>query len=237
MAISHKLFPILLIIILTILNCSGRRQTEDRYSRQRKEMVEHQLKARGITNKRVLSAMLTVPRHKFIPEKHRNASYDDTPLMIGYNQTISQPYIIAYMTEKLNPQDYQKVLEIGTGSGYQAAILSLLYKKVYTMEIIKPLGEKARSLLNMEGYRNIKVKLGDGYQGWEKFAPYDAIIVTCAPENVPAPLIEQLAEGGKMIIPVGAQNIQVLYLLEKTNGKIRRTETLQVMFVPMVKGK
>jgi protein-L-isoaspartate(D-aspartate) O-methyltransferase len=156
-------------------------------------------------------------------------------LPIGHNQTISQPYIVAYMTEILNPDSNKKVLEIGTGSGYQAAILSLLYKEVYTVEIIEALGAKAKRLFDEEGYKNIKVKTGDGYEGWKEYAPFDAIIVTCAPTDIPQPLIEQLAEGGKMIIPVGGYYSQVLILLEKRNGKIIETETLPVIFVPMTR--
>lgn len=218
------------------LNCSTE-QNKDEYYDQRKTMVEHQLKGRGIRNKMVLRAMMKIPRDRFVPEKYKHFSYSDSPIPIEYNQTISQPYIVAYMTEKLDPQSKQKILEIGTGSGYQAAILSLLYKEVYTIEIIKPLAEKAEKIFKEEGYSNIKVKAGDGYEGWKEYAPYDAIIVTCAPENVPKPLIDQLAEGGKMVIPVGSIYSQVLYLLEKKNGIIRTTSKLPVLFVPMTRDK
>ena len=225
-------------LVFIAMNCYNRQDsTEDKYFSRRKAMVEQQIKDRGIRNKKVLAALLSVPRHKFVPEEYLSSAYDDRPLPIGYDQTISQPYIVAYMTEILNPDNTKKVLEIGTGSGYQAAILSLLYKDVYTVEIIEALGEKAKRVLEEEGYKNIKVKTGDGYQGWEEYAPFDAIIVTCAPTNIPRPLVEQLAEGGKMIIPVGEQNTQVLCLLEKRNGKIFITETLPVMFVPMVREK
>jgi protein-L-isoaspartate(D-aspartate) O-methyltransferase len=227
----------LCLIYLILLTCQGKQSNDDHYAEQRKSMVEHQLKARGIKNPLVLSAMMTIQRHMFVPEQYRKASYSDAPLLIGYNQTISQPFIVAYMTEKLNPHNNQKVLEVGTGSGYQAAVLSKLYKEVYTVEIISSLGEKAKELLKQEGCNNVKVKIGDGYQGWIEYAPFDAIIVTCAPESVPSHLVEQLAEGGKMIIPLGGQNIQMLYLLEKKDGKIRTSETLQVMFVPMVKSR
>jgi len=234
----HKNYLISLMLVIVIFNCSNRQVIkEDEYYLQRKAMVEHQLKDRGIHNQRVLDAMLKVPRHKFIPEGYKRFSYNDSPVPIGYDQTISQPYIVAYMTEILNPDSSQKILEIGTGSGYQAAVLSQLYKEVYTIEIIKPLGENAKKIFEEEGYKNVRAKIGDGYQGWKDYAPYDAIIVTCAPENVPQPLVEQLAEGGKMIIPVGGLNSQVLYLLEKRKGKVRTTETLPVLFVPMTREK
>jgi protein-L-isoaspartate(D-aspartate) O-methyltransferase len=231
-----KIYISFLALVFIILNCSDRQVLkEDKYFRQRKTMVERQIKGRGIRDKKVLDALMNVPRHEFVPEEYKSYSYDDRPLSIGYNQTISQPYIVAYMTEILKPGNNRKVLEIGTGSGYQAAVLSLLYKNVYTIEIIEALGEKAKKVFDEKGYNNIKVKIGDGYQGWREFAPYDAIIVTCAPANIPQPLVEQLAEGGKMIIPVGEHYNQVLYLLEKRNGKIRKTETLPVVFVPMVR--
>jgi len=227
-----------LALVVITSNCSNSQDSnEDKYTRQRKTMVEQQIKARGIRNGQVLSALMDVPRHKFVQEEYKNSSYDDRPLPIGYNQTISQPYIVAYMTEILNPDSTQDVLEIGTGSGYQAAILSLLYKNVYTIEIIEPLGEKAKKAFIEEGYKNIKVKIGDGYQGWKEYAPYDAIIVTCAPTDIPQPLVDQLAEGGKMIIPVGERSNQILYLLEKRNSKIIITETLPVLFVPMLREK
>lgn len=227
-----------LALVFVILNCSDKQDSEDdKYSGQRKTMVEKQIKNRGISNKKVLDAMMNVPRHKFVPEEYKRYSYDDRPLPIGYNQTISQPYIVAYMTEILNPDLSKKILEIGTGSGYQAAILSLLYKDVYTIEIIEALGEKATKAFHEAGYKNIKVKIGDGYKGWIENSPYDAIIVTCAPTDIPQPLVEQLAEGGKMIIPVGEYSDQVLFLLEKRNGKIHKTKTLPVVFVPMVHEK
>jgi protein-L-isoaspartate(D-aspartate) O-methyltransferase len=236
MKTKHKICVSCLALVFITLNCSNSQDLkEDKYFRQRKTMVEQQIKDRGIRNKKVLDALMNVPRHKFVPEEYKSYSYDDRPLPIGYNQTISQPYIVAYMTEILNPDSTKKVLEIGTGSGYQAAILSLLYKDVYTVEIIEALGEKAKKVFDEEGYNNVKVKIGDGYQGWKEYAPFDAIIVTCAPTNIPQPLVEQLAEGGKMIIPVGEHYNQVLYLLEKRNGKIHKTETLPVVFVPMMR--
>lgn len=238
MTTKHKICVSCLVLVFIALNCSNKQNLkEDKYFRMRKRMVEQQIKDRGIHDKKVLDALMNVPRHKFVPEEYKDHSYDDSPLPIGYNQTISQPYIVAYMTEILNPDKTKKVLEIGTGSGYQAAILSLLYKDVYTVEIIKALGEKAKRVFDEEGYNNIMVKIGDGFQGWKEYAPFDAIIVTCAPSNIPNPLVEQLAEGGKMIIPVGEYNNQVLCLLEKKNGKIRKIETLPVIFVPMMREK
>ena len=220
MTTKHKICVSCLVLVFIALNCSNKQNLkEDKYFRMRKRMVEQQIKNRGIHDKKVLDALMNVPRHKFVPEEYKDHSYDDSPLPIGYNQTISQPYIVAYMTEILNPDKTKKVLEIGTGSGYQAAILSLLYKDVYTVEIIKALGEKAKRVFDEEGYNNIMVKIGDGFQGWKEYAPFDAIIVTCAPSNIPNPLVEQLAEGGKMIIPVGEYNNQVLCLLEKRMAK------------------
>jgi protein-L-isoaspartate(D-aspartate) O-methyltransferase len=205
----------------------------------RSQMVEEQLKARGrdITNQRVLEAMGTVPRHEFVPEKLRYAAYRDHPLDIGHGQTISQPYIVAFMTQQLAPKATDRVMEIGTGSGYQAAVLSPLVQEVYTIEIVEPLARRAEGDLKRLGYKNVKVKSGDGYQGWPEAAPFDAIIVTCAPENVPQPLVDQLKEGGRMIIPVGPDGRQDLYLLEKKGGKVQQRAVLPVRFVPMTGGK
>ena len=225
----------LALVFMTFNFSNGQDTSKDKYFLLRKTMVERQIKERGIHNTKVLGALMDVQRHKFVPDDYKNFAYDDRALPIGYNQTISQPYIVAYMTEILNPDPTKKVLEIGTGSGYQAAILSMLYKEVYTIEIIGPLGEKAKKVFAEKGYSNIKVKIGDGYQGWKEYAPFDAIIVTCAPANIPQSLVQQLAEGGKMVIPVGKPYNQVLYLLEKRGGKIRKTATLSVQFVPMVR--
>ncbi len=227
-----------LAFILILLNCSNKQASkEDKFSLMRKAMVEKQLKGRRIQSKEVLDAFMNVPREKFVPESYRDYAYEDRPLPIGHQQTISQPYIVAYMTEILKPESTQKVLEIGTGSGYQAAILSKLYKEVYSVEIVEALAERAKKALEEGGFKNVKIKRGDGYEGWNEYAPYDAIIVTCAPEDIPHPLEDQLAEGGKMVIPVGGYYSQVLYLLEKKNGKIKETETLPVIFVPMVREK
>ena len=204
------------------------------YTRLRKEMVEYQIKARGIHSQNVLRAFMNVRRHVFVPDEYRNRSYEDNPLPIGFNQTISQPFIVAYMVESLKPDKNMRVLEIGTGSGYQTAILSCLCKEVFSVELIDSLGESTKMKLKEEGYNNIRVKIGDGYLGWKKFAPFDRILVTCAPINIPEPLLEQLAEGGKMMIPAGESHRQKLYLIEKVHGEIRQLETLSVSFVPMI---
>jgi len=208
---------------------------EPDYAAARKRMVEEQLKGPGrdLKHSRVLAAMGTVPRHEFVPEAHRSASYEDYPLPIGHGQTISQPFIVAFMTEQLDPQPTHRVLEIGTGSGYQAAVLSLLVAEVYTIEIVEALGRRAEADLQRLGYKNVKVRIGDGYQGWPEAAPFDAVIVTCAPEHVPQPLIDQLKDGGKMIIPVGELGDQCLYLLEKHGKEVKRRAVLPVRFVPM----
>lgn len=203
------------------------------FAAARKRMVETQIAERGITNARVLKAMGTVPRHEFVPEDYRKYAYSDTPLPIGHEQTISQPYIVAFMTEQLAPKPTDRVLEIGTGSGYQAAVLAPLVKDVYTIEIVEPLARRAEADLKRLGYTNVHVRAGDGYKGWPEAAPFDAIIVTCAPEHVPKPLIEQLKDGGRMIIPVGPMYSQELYLLEKKRDKLQRKAVLPVRFVPM----
>lgn len=196
-------------------------------------MVREQLAARGIACPAVLAAMGKVPRHEFVPADLREHAYDDSPLPIGHGQTISQPYVVAFMTEQLAPRPADKVLEIGTGSGYQAAVLSGLVKAVFTIEIIEPLAKQAAADLRRLGYSNVTVKAGDGYQGWPDAAPFDAIIVTCAPEHVPQPLVDQLRDGGRMIIPVGPAADQNLVLLRKSAGKVHRQAVLPVRFVPM----
>ena len=211
----------------------GAAETDPATARMR--MVDEQLRAdaRGITNLAVLKAMATVPRHEFVPARLRPYAYEDRPLPIGHGQTISQPYIVAYMTEKLQAQASDRVLEVGTGSGYQAAILSGLVREVYSIEIVEPLARQAASDLARLGYRNIRVRQGDGYQGWPEAAPFDAIIVTCAPDHVPQPLIDQLRDGGRMVIPVGEYGDQNLYLLRKRGAKLEREAILPVRFVPM----
>ncbi|GAB4335547.1 MAG: protein-L-isoaspartate(D-aspartate) O-methyltransferase [Calditrichia bacterium] len=202
---------------------------------ERARMVEEQIVRRGVKDPRVLSAMRKVPRHLFVPPSHRSYAYADEPLPIGQGQTISQPYIVAFMTEQLRLTGDERVLEIGTGSGYQTAVLAELCDSVFTIEIIAQLGENARKTLDNLGYRNIVYRIGDGYAGWEEKAPFDAIMVTAAPPEIPQPLVRQLAEGGRMIIPVGTIS-QELILLEKKNGQIKKTSVLPVRFVPM-KGK
>ncbi len=198
-------------------------------------MVELQLSGpgRGITNARVLSAMGQVPRHEFVPEPFRGEAYADHPLPIGYGQTISQPYVVAFMTEQLDLQPNERVLEVGTGSGYQAAVLATLVKEVYTIEIVEPLARRAETDLKRLGYANVFVRAGDGYQGWPDAAPFDAIIATCAPENVPQPLVAQLRDGGRMIVPVGSAENQNLVLLTKRGDRLERRAVLPVLFVPM----
>lgn len=208
---------------------------DDAFTMARKRMVETHLKASGrnITHAGVLKAMAEVPRHEFVHPGRREGAYDDNPLPIGYGQTISQPYVVAFMTEKLEPRDTDKVLEIGTGSGYQAAVLSSLVAEVYTMEIVEALGLRAAADLKRLGYDNVKVRIGDGYRGWPEAGPFDAIIVTCAPDAIPEPLINQLKEGGRMVIPVGPAFNQMLYLLTKRSGRMERQAVLPVLFVPM----
>jgi len=199
-------------------------------------MVEEQLAATGrdIKNSRVLEAMAAVARHEFVPEPMRQNAYDDNALSIGYDQTISQPFIVAYMTEQLDFKPGERVLEIGTGSGYQAAVLSLLVKEVYSIEIIEPLARRAEANLKRLGFNNVKVLAGDGFKGWPEHAPFDATIVTCAPDSVPQTLVDQLKDGGRMVIPVGPQGYhQELRLLEKHGTGILQRSVLSVRFVPM----
>jgi protein-L-isoaspartate(D-aspartate) O-methyltransferase len=196
-------------------------------------MVEQQIEARGISDPATLAALRTVPRHEFLPMRLRSEAYADYPLPIGHGQTISQPFIVAFMTEAIRPQPGEKILEIGAGSGYQAAILAQMGAQVYTIEIVEPLAEMARQTLERLGYKNARVKSGDGFRGWPEHAPFDAIIVTCAPDKIPAPLIEQLRDGGRMIIPVGSGMNQELVLLRKAGDKIEKQSVLPVRFVPM----
>jgi protein-L-isoaspartate(D-aspartate) O-methyltransferase len=220
------------LLLLIFSTCKS--QVADEYKFRREQMVKRQIEARGIYDHRVLNAMRKVERHMFVPHDQMSNAYGDYPLPIGCGQTISQPYIVAFMTEALHLKPDSKVLEIGTGSGYQAAILAELCDSVFTVEIFSELGQRARNLLKMLGYNNIMVKIGDGYQGWPEHAPYQAIIVTCAPTHVPAPLIKQLDEDGRMIIPVGEQFNQNLVVLIKKEGKLREEEVLPVRFVPMI---
>ena len=196
-------------------------------------MVRDQIEERGISNPRVLAAMRAVPRHEFVPGDLRDLAYEDRALPIGWEQTISQPYIVAFMTEAIDPRPEDRVLEIGSGSGYQAAVLSLLAGEVCTIEIVEPLATQAAETLRRLGYANVRVRCGDGHLGWPDDAPFDSIIVTCAPDEVPAPLVEQLKEGGRLIIPVGPRGAQELILLEKHKGAMRRRSVMRVAFVPM----
>jgi protein-L-isoaspartate(D-aspartate) O-methyltransferase len=209
-------------------------QQEIKYAQLRETMVHEQIEARGIQNKAVLEALRKVKRHAFVPSFHQDLAYTDQPLPIGEGQTISQPYIVAFMTESLELKKTDKALEIGTGSGYQAAVLAELCSSVYTVEIIESLGKRAAADLKSQGYANVHVKIGDGYKGWSENAPYDAIIVTCSPSHVPKPLQDQLAEDGRMIIPVGDFPAQELVLLKKKAGELTRQAILPVLFVPMM---
>ena len=211
------------------------RGKEDVFKNPREKMVKEQIEAWGIKDKKVLEAMRKVPRHEFVADYYKSRAYDDTPLPIGLGQTISQPYIVALMTELLQLEKGDRVLEVGTGSGYQAAVLAEITDEVYTIEIFEELGRDAKKRLERLGYTNVKVKIADGYYGWEEYAPFDAIIVTCAAEHVPPPLIQQLKEGGKMCIPVGGPfQVQTLMLIEKKEGKITSRSILPVVFVPML---
>jgi protein-L-isoaspartate(D-aspartate) O-methyltransferase len=203
-----------------------------RFARQREKMVREQIEERGMRDARVLEALGAVPRHEFVPEGQRRHAYEDRPLPIGHAQTISQPYVVAVMTEVLRVGADDKVLEIGTGSGYQAAVLAKLAREVYSIEIVEPLAERARSDLKRLGYDNVHVRAGDGYQGWPEHAPFDAIIVTAAPDHVPQPLVDQLAVGGRLVIPVG-RFFQELILIEKDAEGVRRQKLMGVRFVPM----
>lgn len=207
---------------------------ESEFEAARERMVEKQIKKRGIRDADILESFLKVPRHRFVPEAYLKMAYDDGPLPIGEGQTISQPYIVAYMTQVLDISRTDKILEIGTGSGYQAAILGELSDSVFTIEIIASLGNKADKVLQEMGYSNVKVKIGDGYEGWEEHAPFDAIIVTCAPTEIPAALKHQLKEGGRMVIPIGSSYRQELVYLRKINKQLIKERTLPVLFVPMV---
>ncbi|OGU68863.1 MAG: protein-L-isoaspartate O-methyltransferase [Ignavibacteria bacterium RBG_16_36_9] len=223
-----------IIIILLFLSCAPQ---EDKYFKTREEMVNDQIESRGISNQPTLDAMKKVSRHKFVPPNLLDRAYDDGPLPIGYGQTISQPYIVAYMTSVIDPKPDNIVLEIGTGSGYQAAVLAEIIDSVFTIEIVTELYRSSEKRLKELGYKNVLCKNADGYYGWKKYAPFDAIIVTAAAEYIPPPLIEQLKDGGKMIIPVGSPFLnQTLILVEKNGVEITTTSLLPVRFVPFTRG-
>ncbi len=227
----------LTLLVWALLFFSFLYSDQDDYRQKRLQMVEKQIAARGIDHPATLKAMRSVERHRLVPRSQVKNAYDDRPLPIGHGQTISQPYIVAYMTEVIQPKPEMKILEIGTGSGYQAAVLAEIVDRVYTIEIVGALANSARNNLENLGYNNIEVKHADGYYGWEEHAPFDAIVVTAASEFIPPPLIEQLKEGGKMVIPVGAPfTAQHLMLVEKQkDGKIKTTNLLPVRFVPFTR--
>jgi protein-L-isoaspartate(D-aspartate) O-methyltransferase len=208
-------------------------QGVDPFAEMRREMVDQQIRRRQVRAPNVLKAMEEVPRHRFVPEHQQSSAYVDSPLPIGDGQTISQPYVVALMTELLELDADSTVLEIGTGSGYQAAVLSRIAKEVYSIEIRESLGEAARRLLEDLGYENVRVRIGDGYQGWPEAAPFDGIIVTAAPERVPQPLVDQLRIGGRMVVPVG-RFLQELLVITKTEDGIQTREVAGVRFVPMI---
>jgi protein-L-isoaspartate(D-aspartate) O-methyltransferase len=203
-----------------------------RFAEERQRMVAEQIAARGVRDMTVLQALRTVPRHEFVPEDLRPAAYRDSPLPIGFDQTISQPYIVALMTEALGLEGGEKVLEVGTGSGYQAAVLDEIAGAVFSIEIVPELAQRARATLDRLGYADVKVRVGDGYRGWPEEAPFDAIVVTAAPDHVPQPLLDQLAVGGRLVLPVG-RNRQQLQVWTRTAGGFERRDSIPVQFVPM----
>ena len=222
-------------IVLVLLSLSFP-LVQEGYKEQREKMVKQQIERRGVKDPSVLKAMRTVERHLFVPPGNAAQAYNDRPLPIGYGQTISQPFIVAYMTEVIGPKPHYKVLEIGTGSGYQAAVLAGLVKEVYTIEIVPELGNAAAARLKKLGYGNVHVKVGDGYHGWKEHGPYDAIVVTAAAEFIPPPLREQLKEDGKMIIPVGSPFMtQSLMLVEKKGKRTVTRNLMPVVFVPFTR--
>ena len=231
-------FYLQLTMLLACVNAEGQSVENDTlfYQLLRQAMIENQIIDRGVCDERVIKAMNDVPRHLFVKESLRDLAYSDGPLPIGHNQTISQPYIVAYMTEILQPDTHHIVLEVGTGSGYQAAILSKLVNHVYSIEIIPELGKEAASRLDKLGYDNVTVKIGDGYNGWDEHAPFDRIIVTAAPEQIPKKLVDQLKSGGLMVLPVGKTSFgQDMRVVKKDKtGQVTTQETIPVRFVPMI---
>ena len=233
---------IVLLIALCTQSCSAPASApvdQDSFAAARARMVDQQIAARGVRDARVLAAMREVPRHLFVPPNDQLHAYDDTPRPIGYEQTISQPYIVALMTELLQPKAGDRALEVGTGSGYQAAVLSRLVGHVYTIEIVEPLGREAERRLKDLGYANVTVRVGDGYAGWPDAAPFDVIVVTAAPDHVPAPLLAQLKPGGRLVIPVGPVSaVQQLQLIERdAAGQVKTTVVAPVTFVPFRRGR
>jgi protein-L-isoaspartate(D-aspartate) O-methyltransferase len=225
----------LLFLFLGSLGARCQQGPSPQKTQEREEMVQTQIIARGVADTATLRAMRTVPRHEFVPYELRQHAYDDYPLQIGYEQTISQPYIVAFMTEQIRPRKGQRVLEIGTGSGYQAAVLAEIVDSVFTIELIGELAESAAARLRKMGYRNVLVHQGDGYQGWPEHAPFDAILVTAAAEEIPQPLLEQLKDGGTMVIPVGGvSDIQSLTVVRKRGDRVFKESILPVKFVPLI---
>jgi protein-L-isoaspartate(D-aspartate) O-methyltransferase len=221
------------VIIISLAVTVAIAQKTDPYRDKRLKMVATAIEREGITNSRVLNSMRQVPRHEFTDPKDKKDAYVDTALPIGHKQTISPPFVVAYMTETIDPQVDDKILEIGTGSGYQAAVLANLCKEVYSIEIVEPLGKQAAERLKRLGYTNVSTKVGDGYLGWPEHAPFDKIIVTCSPESVPQALIDQLKEGGKLLVPLGERYQQVFHMFEKKDGKLNNTKLISTLFVPM----
>lgn len=227
---------IIMISLIAFLLTPFKQQEKDPYERQRRDMVSNQIAARGISDPTTLAAMRKVPRHLFVPPGIAHYAYQDNPLPIGYDQTISQPFIVAWMTELAKPNKNKKALEIGTGSGYQAAILAETTGQVYTIEIVPQLAKSSKDLFDKLGYKNIVSKEGDGYIGWQEFAPYDIIMVTAACDHIPQPLLDQLAEGGRLIMPLGDPgSIQELILITKNRGRISRQTISAVRFVPLIR--
>jgi protein-L-isoaspartate(D-aspartate) O-methyltransferase len=220
--------------MLLLASLGAGAQNADRWAESRRRMVETEVVAGGVKDSRVCEAMRATPRHEFVPVAQRANAYFDMALPIGKGQTISSPFIVAYMTEQLEPHPQDRVLEIGTGSGYQAAVLSGLVAEVYSIEIVESLGNKAAETLKKLGYRNVYTKVGDGYKGWPEHAPFDKIIVTCSPDDIPKPLVEQLKEGGRMVVPLGERYQQTLYLYKKVNGVLQREALQPTFFVPMM---
>jgi protein-L-isoaspartate(D-aspartate) O-methyltransferase len=227
----------LIILAFVALAWSEAATDEEDFLKQRKQMARVQIEARGVRDSRVLNAMLKVERHLFVPAKHRHLAYEDFPLPIGEGQTISQPYIVALMTEALQLRKSDKVLEVGTGSGYQAAILAELAREVYSVEIVESLAIKAESLLRKLGYKDVHVRYGDGYLGWKEAAPFNAIVITCASDRIPETLLGQLADGGRMILPLGGRWGQELVLIKKTGESVEKTHLGGCIFVPMTRKK
>jgi protein-L-isoaspartate(D-aspartate) O-methyltransferase len=222
------------LAILFSAGVAAHAQNRDPWAEARAKLVEHEIVAAGVTDKRVCDAIRTVPRHEFIPNAMRRYAYFDMAVPIGDGQTISSPFIVAYMTEQLQPRPTDKVLEIGTGSGYQAAVLSGLVAQVYSIEIVDSLGKRASQTLRRLHYNNVHTKIGDGYQGWPEQAPFDKIIVTCSPEDVPKPLVEQLKENGRIVVPLGERYQQTLFLFTKVDGQLKAEPLQPTFFVPMV---